>query len=576
MKQITAIILVVSFTAIFSSCSTGKKLKKHPGKQPLTEAMKYKESDLFTQAVILHETGKPEEAQEKISEALAIDPNDPAANYQEAKILSDLARKDEALVYAKKAKNLDPSNKWYKKLYADLEKRNGNYKEYLTTYEELVNEYPDDPNLLNELAFAYYFTGDYKKAVAAFEKIEEREGLNEMFSTKIAALYSRIGKPEKGAEEYDKLIKAFPDEKRYYAMKAEYCVKNKLPECAENSYRKIMEIDPEDPYVHISLSDFYRKNKNPEKSFEELKLGFENPKLDLKTKINLLLNYYSGSLTEEQKKQALELSEILKKVHPDEELSDAFYATMLYENRQYKEAERITRKIIKNNKTNYAMWEQLLFCDLYLSKYDTLVNDADSAIEMFPNQPIPYLLGGIGSFQNKNYEKAKNLLETGKDLVVNNNALLEQFYSTLGDTYNELKMYPESYAAYDKVLELNPDNSIVLNNYAYYLSLRSEHLEKAEKMAKKAVTLDPYNQNNLDTYAWVFYKLKKYNDALEWEKKALANGGDSSGVVLEHLGDIYYQLGKKDEALKYWKQAVNKKDHSDLLEKKIKEKKLYE
>jgi len=123
---------------------------------------------------------------------------------------------------------------------------------------------------------------------------------------------------------------------------------------------------------------------------------------------------------------------------------------------------------------------------------------------------------------------------------------------------------------------LNPLNSIVLNNYAYYLSLRDENLEKAKQMAEKSVEVDPYNNNNLDTYAWVLYKLADYKNALEWIEKAYNNGGGSSGVVLEHYGDILFKLGKKEDALDYWKQAYEKKDFSEFLEKKIKDKKLYE
>ncbi len=576
MKYKLFIILLIFGLLAIQSCKTLKHTQKKPVYKSPSQALQYKESDLFTKAVILKVTGKYKEADSVMQKALAIDPNDPSANYEQATILVLLGRNDEALEFATKATNLNDKNKWYKKLYADLEKINGNYKKYVNAYAELVKENPENLDFLTQLAFAYYFTGDYKNAIVYYNKVENKIGLNEMLSKQIAELYTRTGQPEKAVATYQKLINAFPDEKRYYAMLAEYCIKNNMPQKAEKAYKKILTIDPQDPYVHISLADFYKKSGKPEKAFEELKMGFANPELDLKTKINLLLSYYSGKLTEEQKQQALELSEILKKVHPGKSLSQAFYATMLYENKKYKQAEKITRQIIKSNNTNYALWEQLLFCDLYLSRNDTLINDADTVINLFPNQPIPYYLGGIANFQLKNYEKAKQLLQTGKELVVNNNALLEQFYSTLGDTYNELKMYPESYKAYDKVLELNPKNSIVLNNYAYYLSLRNYQLDKAEQMAAKAVQLDPYNQNNLDTYAWVFYKEKKFKQALNWEKKAIANGGNASGVVLEHLGDIYYKLGNKDEAIKWWKSAKSKKDHSDLLDKKIKDGKLYE
>ncbi|HFB62258.1 MAG TPA: hypothetical protein ENJ69_04675, partial [Bacteroidetes bacterium] len=149
-------------------------------------------------------------------------------------------------------------------------------------------------------------------------------------------------------------------------------------------------------------------------------------------------------------------------------------------------------------------------------------------------------------------------------------------FSTLGDTYHSLKENKKAYYAYDQVLQLNSENTIVLNNYAYYLALDGVQLDKAAAMAKKAVELDPYNQNNLDTYAWVLYKQKKYNQALKWEQKALDNGGGKSGVVVEHYGDILYRLGKHKEALTWWKKALKLKDHSKLLPKKIKTGKLYE
>jgi tetratricopeptide (TPR) repeat protein len=342
------------------------------------------------------------------------------------------------------------------------------------------------------------------------------------------------------------------------------------------AYEKIVELNPDDPYVHISLAEYYKKQGEDQRAFEELKLGMANKNLSLKTKINLLFSYYSGQLSDEQKKQALELSEILKKTHPDDIMSETFHATMLYENGEYEEARTIFKEIIDENPDNYSLWEQFLFCDLYLEDYKQLATDAEEVIDYFPSYPLPYFFAGIGNFQEKDYVKAQAYLETGIDFVVNNSALLEQFYSTLGDTYNELENYEASYAAYDKVLSLNPENTIVLNNYSYYLSLRSEKLDKAEKMASKAVELDAYNSNNLDTYAWVLYKREKYDEALEWIKKALANGGENSGVVLEHYGDILYKLGKTQEAIEFWVKAKKQKDYSKLLDKKLQNGKLYE
>ncbi len=113
----------------------------------------------------------------------------------------------------------------------------------------------------------------------------------------------------------------------------------------------------------------------------------------------------------------------------------------------------------------------------------------------------------------------------------------------LGDTYHSLKDTTESDKAYEKSLSLKNDNAYVLNNYAYYLSLRNQDLDKAETMSKKAVTLDPKNSSFQDTYGWVLYKLHRYDDARTWVGKALEDKDSVSSEVMEHYGDILYKLG---------------------------------
>ena len=572
------IVSLIIFAVIFSTTalSQNNKGKRKQKKKELTEKQRYEEADLFAQGIIKKQIGNYQEALELFEQALEINPGDDAASYEKSRVLLAIGRSDEALIYAKNALENSPDNIWYKAHFAKVSRINEKYDDYVTAYAELAEENPYDLNFIYELAFAYQFTGDYRNAIIAFDKIEEFMGINERITNQKTEFYSKLGEPEKGIAEYEKLIASNPDDTRYYALMAEYCSKNGFDDKAIWAYEKIVENNPDDPYVHISLADYYAKKGESEKSFVELKQGLLNPVLDLKTKINLLVGYYKDNLSAEQKLQALELSEILMEVHKGDPVASSFYASMLYENGEYEKARPYFKEIVKVGKANYVAWEQLLFCDLYLEDYQLLATDSEECIDYFPNYPLPYFFAGVGNFQIRDFVKALAFLDAGKDFVVNNNTLLEQFYSTLGDTYNELKNYEASYSAYDKVLKLNPVNSIVLNNYAYYLSLRDVNLKKAKEMAGKSVEMDPYNSNNLDTYAWVLYKLKDYKGALEWIKKAYNNSGSTSGAVLEHYGDILYQLGKENEALDYWNKAKEKTGFSDLLDKKIKNKKLYE
>jgi tetratricopeptide (TPR) repeat protein len=136
-----------------------------------------------------------------------------------------------------------------------------------------------------------------------------------------------------------------------------------------------------------------------------------------------------------------------------------------------------------------------------------------------------------------------------------------------------LKRFKESDQAYNKALELDSRNSYVLNNYAYYLSLRGENLEEAEKMSRRSLEIDPDNSSSEDTYAWILFRLKRYADAKIWIEKALQDKPSNNATQQEHYGDILYFLGEKEKALEQWQNAKSQGSGSEKLDKKIHDKK---
>ena len=72
------------------------------------------------------------------------------------------------------------------------------------------------------------------------------------------------------------------------------------------------------------------------------------------------------------------------------------------------------------------------------------------------------------------------------------------------------------------------------------------------------------------------YKQGNFSDALTWLEKAKENSSEVSGTVLEHYGDILFKLGRAGEAIEYWQKAKKAGDHSELLDKKLSDKKLYD
>jgi Tfp pilus assembly protein PilF len=157
----------------------------------------------------------------------------------------------------------------------------------------------------------------------------------------------------------------------------------------------------------------------------------------------------------------------------------------------------------------------------------------------------------------------------GKEMVVENNDLLSQFYSSLGGAYNKTKDFQKSDEAYDKAILLNPNDVFTLNNYAYYLSLRKTKLDRAEQLIKRALEESNGNANFFDTYAWVLFQKANYPEALVWIEKAINSTASPSAEVREHYGDILFKNNKIDAAVEQWKMAQQGGKASTDLNNKI-------
>ena len=525
-------------------------------------------------AEILGDLNKAEELFKKVLEK---NPNNDVAYYELANIYYRYLDYEDALIYAEKAASIDPGNIWYQQLLADLFQKNSQYDNATKVFASLVKTDPENFDYRYQLAIAYIYSGEYHHAIEEYNLIEEMIGITEEVSIQKQKLYIQLKKVDKAAEEIKQLIKAQPNENKYYAILAEIYMSQNEPEKALEIYKTIADNFPNDPYIHISLSDYYRKIGDKEKSFEELKLGFKNPRLEIDSKIQILLSYYTVSeIYEELKDQAITLAAILIESHPADPKSHSMYADFLVRDGRYEEARDEFRKVLELDSSRFLIWESLLRIEAEIGDFEAMLEESILAMELYPEQPLVYLFNGVANYQLKKYDEGVKSFNNGVSLVIDNNLLKSQFYAYLGDVYNQLHDDAASDAAYEMVLVLDPDNSYVLNNFAYYLSLRKEKLKKAAIMAQKACRLDPENSANLDTYGWVLFQLEQYNEAAVWIKKALKQGGSSSAVILEHYGDVLFKQGEAEEANLYWEKAKAAGEGSEFLDKKVQDRNYYE
>lgn len=558
---------------LFASCG----IFKHGSKASLSDSEKLDNTAEYIDGCKDKIAGEYEKALAHFISCAKTDRTNPEPLYQIALIYYYQNNIKSALTYISKTCELDSKNVWYQKLYAELLVAGKNYKEAALIYENLAQSHPENLEYFLDWATISIYALRYSEAINAYDKLEEKIGITEEISLQKEKIYLLQNKFSKAVEETQKLSNAFPLETKYLNYLADLYMANDRPEEAYTVYQKILKVDSVNGPVHLSLAEYYRARNNNEKSFEELKEAFSKSSVDIDIKIQILLSYYA--LTEKSdslKEQAYTLCNLLVATHPDEAKAYSMYGDFLVRDNKISEAKEQYLKVIALDSSRYAIWKQLLYIESQLKNYSALKNESNKALELFPEQAELYLMNGAALCMLKQYDEAIISLNKGIDLAIYNDDLLKNFYAYLGDSYYAKQNVKEAFVSYDKVLDIDSGNVYVLNNFSYYLALRNEELIKAEKMAQKAVKIEPGNSSYLDTYAWVLFRQGRYSEAEISLQKALDAGGDSNAVILEHYGDVQYKLNNENKALEYWQKAKKTGKSSDLLDKKIADSKYYE
>jgi len=321
---------------------------------------------------------------------------------------------------------------------------------------------------------------------------------------------------------------------------AELYLLNNKKEKAFELFKAISIISPHNGRLYLTLADYHRERGDTDSSYINLKLAFNSKTLNIESKIRVMLSYYElMDKGEKLKNQAFELAEILINTHPESLKSRAVFADLLYIDNQYQKAKEQYLIILQTDRSKNAIWNQVLFIQAEQGDFEGILKTSEGALEYFPTDPLFYYFNGLANRYFENYNQAIISLETGIEFVVENQKLLLQLFALLADIYHTQNQHDLSDNYFEKVLAIDSNNIIALNNYAYYLALRKVSLQKAKKLSFRCNFLAPDNGTYQDTYAWILYALKEYQEAEKWLLKALLNGGNQSAVIVEHYGDVF-------------------------------------
>ena len=127
----------------------------------------------------------------------------------------------------------------------------------------------------------------------------------------------------------------------------------------------------------------------------------------------------------------------------------------------------------------------------------------------------------------------------------------------LGGLYLRAKDNQAAAEAFRRVVELAPEDSMALNNYAFLLATVLEDPAKAEPIASKAVMLSPRNPSFVDTMATIQELLGQYEAAVTTRKTMLGLDPNNIDAMLQTAILLTDQLKRPQEAMPYVDKAVS-------------------
>ena len=553
-------------------------VEKNPKINILADSVQRKFDYYFFEGIRLKNDQKFDQALETFRMCLSIDSLDAGIQSETGILYAALGFNNEAVKCFEKAIKFDPGNWWYNvqliSMYADLK----NWKRSIEITKELQKYFPDKEQVYSMLASFYKETKEYDKAILAFEKLENLQGVDQATSIEKYNLYILLKKENKANAEIDKLVNKYPTESRYKVVRGDIFMQQKMPEKAFEIYQQVLNDDPQNAFVYVSLSEYYKSANQPEKALESIVSALKSEQLDVDTKVAVLGQYVQKLVQDSTKFVETEsLFKLLVDRYPLEEQVHGYYAVFLQYQKRNAEAISELETMININPKNQQTWMQLIQIYIVDKNFNQIMTVTGRAIENLPKLPVWYFYRGIAQFQLADYNGALVSYKSGLPLIAAEQVdLKSDFYAQIADVYFKMEKKDSAFVNYELSLTANPKNIMVMNNYAYYLSLEKLELKKAERMSAKTVELEPKNSTYLDTYAWILYQEANYSLAKFYIESAIDNlkKNEEPGVILEHYGDILWMSGVENEAkaMEMWQKSFDAGNKTDALKKKIENK----
>ena len=485
-----------------------------------------------------------------------LDPHSGAVLYELSELYRYVKNDSLAIHALEDACKLYPKNYWYKNRLVTLYLESRRTDEALKTAEEMARLFPEKEEVLWMLHDLYESKNDYANMVKVLDKIEVKEGKSEKLSMMKFGLFVQMNDEKRAFEEMEKLADEYPNDLRYQVVIGDLYLDAGKKEEALKQFKMVEEQDPNNVTLLLSMANFYHQEGDTKLYQEYITKLLTHKDVDDATRIRMMSVLVHENLnTAGDSTQILSLfDKVLQQPQEQADLYELKVRYMVTKKMSKEEIKPVLYQMLEVDAENDFARQLLLSYALESNDTMGVVNVCKPAVDYMTADPVFYYYLGVAYFQLEERQKALDVFKGGLERLANSNNenklnICVNTYAIMGDIYHQLGQDDKAFQAYDSCLVYKKNEATVLNNYAYYLSLKKKDLQRAEEMSRLSNELEPDNATFLDTYAWVLFQQKRYDEAKQYMDKVVElmerDGEEMSDDVLDHIKQINKKAKKK-------------------------------
>lgn len=518
-----------------------------------------------------------------------------APAYYELAANGHYASRDEAVELAGNAYRLDTTNKWYHQFYGQALLFAQRYDEALEVYRRLLKEHPDDPDNYRVVAALYEQRRSPVMALVTLDSAEVRFGKLPLLSEMKRHLLVATNQTDRAIAEARAMVEAAPYEAEHHVVLADLYAIGGKDSLARAEYGEALRIDSTNVRTLMAMADFYTERHDYLALLATMRPLFRSSELPLETKIRRFEQFTSDlRFYREYYFQINDLASTLAILYPDDQRVVKLYADHLISSGELQQALTLYKMHLADEPPVAEYYGTVIDIESYLQRPDSVDKYVNRALELFPGKIDFHIAKGHVMSYSKHYDQAIDAYKASLQYA-ESDSVRGVIWGMIGDAWHQKALAADAspkgadslgeelpvrtaasrkamkacYKAYEKSLDLWADNVLVLNNYAYFLSLGGRDLERALAMSSLVVTLTDNNPTYLDTHAWVLFKLGRTEEAKKLLQKAVALDGQQSAELMVHYGDVLHELGEQFMAEVYWQRALEKGYNARQIERRM-------